>query len=268
MKTCAGCGADLVKKSKESHKQFATRKTCSRSCRALAEQWTPEQFADPTRFWSRVARRDEHACWEWQGERTSNGYGTLVVSARPVRRREGAHRIAFRLHHGIDPGELVVCHRCDNPPCVNPRHLFLGTQKDNVADMHAKGRNRAGRSRKMSDAEVAEIRRLYATGQFASYELAAAFGISQQQAHRLATGRSQRKSPTTVTAPDWKQRGFHDPGQKLTDEQVQAIRSRYRAGGVTQRQLAAEYRISQGHMCAVINGTAKAGAGRQRRLAS
>jgi len=93
------------------------------------------------RFWSRVAKGD--GCWEWTGARKPNGYGDLTI--RP--RRWSAHRFAYTVAVGPIPAGMVVCHTCDNPPCCNPAHLFLGTQADNMADMGRKGR-RASSPRK------------------------------------------------------------------------------------------------------------------------
>lgn len=92
------------------------------------------------RFWTKVKVLDEHSCWEWTGALDSNGYGAFYPGhAAPMER---AHRVAFFLWHGTDPGELCVCHHCDNPPCCNPQHHFLGTRDDNNKDRHRKGRDR------------------------------------------------------------------------------------------------------------------------------
>lgn len=88
-----------------------------------------------TRFWAHVEKGP--GCWLWTGARTWSGHGTFNVGAKKFDR---AHRVAYRLVHGAIPDGLVVCHQCDNPPCVNPAHLWLGTQGDNLRDMMAKGR--------------------------------------------------------------------------------------------------------------------------------
>ena len=75
-------------------------------------------------------------CWLWRGAITSTGYGHMKVGEH----YEKAHRIAWRFAYGVIPDGLQVCHRCDNPPCVNPDHLFLGTQVDNLRDCYRKGR--------------------------------------------------------------------------------------------------------------------------------
>lgn len=93
---------------------------------------TPEQIA---RFWSKVNKCGLDDCWEWQSTCYLNGYPTFFMSGQ-----YGAARIAYFLSHNADPGQMFVCHTCDNSKCCNPSHLFLGTQKDNMHDCHVKGR--------------------------------------------------------------------------------------------------------------------------------
>lgn len=86
------------------------------------------------RFWPHVAK--SAGCWEWTGSRHRNGYGQFYYRGPAM-----AHRVSWELANGPVPDGMLVCHRCDNPPCVRPDHLFLGTQADNLVDMVSKGRH-------------------------------------------------------------------------------------------------------------------------------
>lgn len=96
------------------------------------------------RFWRYVNKTGE--CWAWTGGTANDGYGRLYISERDG--SVAAHRFSYQLHNGEIPAGLIVCHRCDNPPCVRPDHLFLGTHLDNVRDMFSKGRNVSGMGRR------------------------------------------------------------------------------------------------------------------------
>lgn len=85
----------------------------------------------------------EEGCWEWKRATNSMGYGVLTVNYRTAY----AHRLAWEMENGPIPDGALVLHRCDNPRCVRPDHLFLGTHADNMADMTAKGRHRYGENR-------------------------------------------------------------------------------------------------------------------------
>lgn len=144
----------------------------------MHHKYTPEFLA---RFWSRVDRKDDlDACWNWIGA-VNHNYGQIWWNGK----HRLAHRISYELAYS-EPAELDVLHTCDNPRCVNPRHLWLGTQRDNNLDRDRKNRGvhlrgeRHGNC-KLSDAQVAEIRRIYATGDTSQRELARMFHISQRQ---------------------------------------------------------------------------------------
>lgn len=96
------------------------------------------------RFESYIGEPEESGCILWRGSLTTKGYGQLGVNdetyPRFRMRMKGAHRVAWELYRGPIPNGAWICHRCDNPPCVNPDHLFLGDAKANGADRRAKGR--------------------------------------------------------------------------------------------------------------------------------
>lgn len=96
----------------------------------------PAPVAD--RFWPKVNVRGPDDCWEWAAYRDPNGYGRFSIG--PMSKVALAHRVAYQLDKGEVGDNTVICHRCDNPPCVNPAHLFAGSQTDNMQDCAEKGR--------------------------------------------------------------------------------------------------------------------------------
>jgi len=99
---------------------------------------------NPTeRFWEKVDVRGPDDCWEWQSGRDEDGYGRFRVGGQGSATVK-AQRFAYEITIGSIPQEMLVCHTCDNPPCCNPRHLFVGTSLDNNADRDAKGRTARG----------------------------------------------------------------------------------------------------------------------------
>ncbi len=92
------------------------------------------------RFWVKVHKSSDDGCWPWKGARNGRGYGTIREGGPGNNRRLMANRVSYELTYGKFDPTLCVCHRCDNPICVRPDHLFLGTKGDNNADRWSKGR--------------------------------------------------------------------------------------------------------------------------------
>lgn len=126
-------------------------------------------------------------CWEWKKSKAGNGYGVLSF----YKRNYYVHRLSYRLFIGEIPNGLFVCHKCDNPACFNPDHLFLGTAKDNVNDMIKKGRkvvsdNRGSKNPrcKFSDETVLNIRKDFESG-LTKKELVNTYQVSDAQFYRI-----------------------------------------------------------------------------------
>jgi hypothetical protein len=127
------------------------------------------------RFHSRYVVDPITECWVWQrdGEKCKNLYGTFRINRKIVR----AHRFSWELHFGIIPDGVFVCHHCDNPPCCNPSHLFLGTAKENNDDCHRKGRAPLGELHRKSKL-TNELIRMIRSDSRPYPKIAKTFGIS------------------------------------------------------------------------------------------
>ena len=136
------------------------------------------------RFWTKVDRRKSDECWPWLAYRNGKGYGNFEHQYHTLR----AHRFAWQLTRGPIPPGLLVCHSCDRPECCNPKHLFLGTNKDNQRDSVAKGRHIHGVTHgnaRCTEDDVLAIRQKYAAGGVLQRELAAEFGVSRVHIGRI-----------------------------------------------------------------------------------
>jgi len=129
-----------------------------------------------------------NGCWKWTAAKHKRGYGTFHAGETMpfFRRQEFAHRVAIYLYRGIKPGKKSVCHECDNTWCVNPKHLFVGTHKENMQDMVSKGRNRSGKE-KLTDSQIRWARRLRSKG-FQVKQIAREFKISPSHMSRVTAG--------------------------------------------------------------------------------
>lgn len=149
--------------------------------RTVVQQWTPgnalsvsidEKERIEDRFWEKIDKQKDDACWPWNKARKEKGYGRFEYKGKTVH----AHRMAYALTKGPIPDGMTVRHTCDNPCCCNPSHLQLGTTLENVNDMVSRGRHprgeRHGKS-KLTTREVEEIRGSNETGNV----LAESYGV-------------------------------------------------------------------------------------------
>ena len=129
-------------------------------------------------------RVSSNGCWEWKGTILKSGYGEMSIKNRKML----VHRLSYTLYYGTIPNGLFVCHRCDNRKCLNPAHLFLGTNKDNVDDMVSKGRQARGTRQgnsKLSDSEVLAIYK----DTRSQRAIAIAYGVCQKHVSYIKSGK-------------------------------------------------------------------------------
>lgn len=151
--------------------------------RNLVGQFVSSHASLADAFWDGVRVEDQlgDGCWHWQGRKSLKGYGAFWYK----RKHYTAHRASYALLVGAIPEGLMVCHRCDVRDCVNPSHLFLGTNQDNMEDMKAKGRQ--GQA-KLDKDRVATIRSLYYTGSYSYADLADLFAVTRSNIGCIVRG--------------------------------------------------------------------------------
>lgn len=177
----------------EQYSKFRACEYCKKEF-AVPEKWDVQRFCSRSCarkkpfnvcFWKRVNKSE--TCWNWIGVKDKDGYGTLSIRGKGLKR---AHRLSWEIHNGPIPDGMSVLHKCDNPSCVNPEHLFLGTQLDNMRDKTAKGRGiylkgeDAGRT-KLTEKQVRQIRRMIEEGK-TQRAIAKEFSITHGAVHLIA----------------------------------------------------------------------------------
>jgi hypothetical protein len=162
------------------------------------------------RFWNKVKLAPENECWAWVGGKSRKGYGLF----HPKDHTMHAHRFSWVLENGEIPDSLLVLHKCDNPSCVNPKHLFLGTNKENMEDMTRKGRRvgiRLGKSNfvalgdknpstKIPDSEIHKIKTKYGSGSYTYRTLAHEYKVSISQIQKIVRGLQRKQTGVNSNA--------------------------------------------------------------------
>lgn len=180
------------------------------------------------RFWSYVDQRGPDECWIWTGGKAC-GYGMFSLGRKSVK----AHRLAYELTHGAIPAGLCVCHTCDNRPCCNPAHLWLGTNADNIADRDAKNRQARG------DANGARLHP----------ELLARGDANGSRLHLESRPRGDAHG--SRLHPESRPRGEAHARAKLTEADVRAIRQRA-ADGERPARIARDYGVTKESTYAIV----------------
>lgn len=201
------------------------------------------QPRDLTRFWSLV-EKTEGGCWLWQG--ICRPYGRFVVWRGGKQFQYKAHRLAYALTHGAFDWNLEVCHNCptgDDPRCVNPAHMFLGSHAENMGDAEQKGMMAHGDRLPqtiLAPHMVEAIRERYAAGGITQRELAIRYGVDQSVISRIVRGGIWDSASGPLTTPRRKQ----ERNAKLTEEQVAEIRRGYADAESSMSRLARAYGVS------------------------
>lgn len=208
-------------------------------------------LSDENRFWNKVDKSGgPDACWMWTADKFSTGYGCFYLAGKKVK----SQRFAWVSTQGSIPmidsyHGICVCHRCDNPGCCNPSHLFLGTNADNVADREKKHRNTPGEantSAKLTNTQAIEIRSLYAVGNTTYNKLASQFGVGSKTIKGIVRRESWKHLPgkEDTVARFRVLRGEAALTAKLTAAKVLEIRTRFKRGGITRSKLARIYGVN------------------------
>lgn len=165
---CQTCEKEFIPKNRYGKNLF-----CSNKCKIEARSTDPIE-----RLWKGVKKTN--FCWAWEGASNSFGHGQMSIKGKKVY----VHRLSYEIYFGNIPDGFYVCHTCDNPACVKPTHLYIGTIKDNVSDCHKKGRFKPllgskNPKTKLSKDHVEEIRCLYESSSISQIQLARKYGVSQ-----------------------------------------------------------------------------------------
>lgn len=212
----------------------------------------PWNFDPEKRLWPRVNKGSPSECWEWTGARTEAGYGILTIKYKNYL----AHRLAWELHGKTKiPDGVFICHHCDNPPCCNPAHLFLGTQADNLRDASIKGRIMKGENHISTILTIDDIRKIRYLGSIniPRKKIGESFGISRQAVTDILYKRTWSHVDPEWQPPVSRSKGQKHPFAKLTEADVRKIRE-LSASGLSQREIAVRFNVSRGTIEPILKG--------------
>ena len=190
------------------------------------------------RFWNKVEVKNHDECWEWLGSCDAKGYGTFNANYHSIR----AHRVSYMIKNGRHsiPEGMSICHRCDNRKCVNDKHLFLGTNYDNVQDRHKKGRSGSAKGEnhggsKLKNEDVVYIRNSFAKKEKSKKELAKMFNMSMSMIKGIIRGSYWKDSGGKITKVEI---------NRLSVDEVKNIRYNLLKTDIPRKDIAEKYGVS------------------------
>lgn len=201
VKACRFCKKDFIVDWRLGKKGAEKRKYCGTECQrlgAIGRKNDPAKLRTSLekRFWAKVDKKGLDECWPWTGQKTPLGYGHIMY----LNKLRIATRIMWELVHGYEPVGLEMCHKCDNPPCVNPNHIFAAIHKEHFRDALRRGRDsgmfKAGtqhRLAKLTAEDVKQIRSLYVPFEFGCRKLAKRFNVSDETIRRIVINDSYKE---------------------------------------------------------------------------
>lgn len=188
---CAQCGTAFDRGYAINSQRKRNPQYCSDQCNAIAAR-NKALAREGERFWKYVGKGDPNQCWEWSGYRSKLGYGRFTRVGKAG--TQMAHRLAYELVNGPLPSHLFACHKCDNPPCCNPNHLFAGTAADNLHDAINKGRWKKPKPTRGTDSKKAkltpeDVAKIF-TSKLSTKDLAKLFGVTTTAIYWIRTGKN------------------------------------------------------------------------------
>ena len=202
----------------------------------------PINEKDIARFWSKVNIEGDDDCWPWKSGLYWDGYGQFGIGKKKVR----AHRVSYIINIGEIPESLFVLHKCDNPSCVNPKHLWIGTQLDNMQDMKNKGRSTYGdtANSKLSEEEVLCILKMASDTDMTDKQIADIYGVDRITINDILTGRRWEYLGVRKTFKGRRRKGEKHRGAKITDKEALDIYRLRENEDLTARIVAEMYGVS------------------------
>jgi len=205
---------------------------------------------DLERFWTKVDIRNWDECWEWLAQKDKDGYGRIKIKKKCLR----AHRFSFFIHNGFVDKNLYVCHSCDNPSCVNPHHLWIGTNRDNQNDLVEKSKiiNKKNKSKnmgekshlsKLKEEDVIAIRNLYLDKSILIKDIANKFDITITNVQDIVKNKT------------WKHvygGNKNASRMKLNNKKANEIRKIYAKGNITRKKLGKMYGVTKNNIDKIL----------------